>query len=130
VTKKTGLHVSSFTVADAIENMNVNRSDGRYKVDGTWQDKLRIYEDSYTLGEIRAGHERDDLKKVPRGTKCYATYLPSLQVIRWANSQKIEEALGGTRHDFVNRGDALEETDPRRGYLQVAEDGSVTVSTG
>jgi hypothetical protein len=127
---KADLSTSNFKVGTAIEAMNVNKSDGRYKVDGTWQDKLRVYEDSYTLGEIRAGHEKEDIRKLPVGKKCYATYLPSLQVIRWANSEKIQEALGGTRHDFVNRGDALKEDSPRRGYIQIGTDGKVTVTTG
>jgi hypothetical protein len=126
---KAGLTLDTFTVGKAIESMNVNMSDGRFPIDGTWQDKLRIYEDTYTIGEIRKGHEREDIKKLPNGKRCYATFLPSLQVIRWANSEKIKDALGGERHDYVNRGDAKKEKDPRRGYITVSGNDVTVVSS-
>src|SRR5688572_15470013 len=123
------MRVQDFKVEAAVQSMNVNMSDGRERIDGTWQDKMRIYEDQYLIGEIRAGHEKEDLKKVPRGEKCYVTYLPSQKLIRWAKSKTIKETLGGSRHDFVNRGDAKKESSPRRGYLTIASDGTVTIGT-
>jgi hypothetical protein len=133
VTNPVKLSTSAFTVEAAIDGLNPNMSDGRYTIDGTWSDKMRIHEDTYVIGEIHAGSEARDLEKVPKGVRCYLTN-PMQGVLRWASAEKIQETLGGTRHDYVNRGDAVKANkedgySPRRGYMIINADGTVTVTT-
>ena len=116
-------------MADVVQYLNVNQSDGRYGVQGTWADKMSRFGDRPTppIGEVRADN---DFARMPRDVRCYVVYIPSLKVIRWARADMIADVLGGARHDFLNRGDAIRETNPRRGYLTFTSRDVLQVTSG